>query len=628
MDRFPPGACRRDNLSLGWKYYIKAGVSLAFVGLLQITGMIYYFKLVMDLPPDIFVELRNVVIPLGAILLLIFAVVCIFLITDLLAFINASPEDHSYSDEDLIRIQARIINVSYKLAAVSVGFYIVIVPGLTFLVGVKMLDLSYKLMIYGSLGGFIAGVLNVPLTIYIANIVTAPAIDYTFEFSSTLPRAARRGVSLGVRSKLMIAMLSLIMTTLVYTVIISYTQAKMIIGSGKAIEAELIRRGGHVDTSLKTEDGHNVQSMSHYESRMGGMWIFYVAVLLVCAALALFITSLAANEISRPVRQMAERIQVLIEGDYDQEVTMVGNDELAYLAEVYNLMLAKIKEQVSSVQAMSRRIERAVQQVNETSKAILAVSEEQSRGSSDQAAAMHQTSAISAQIVSTAKQIGSRAGQMDEAAATTLLACGEGQDKLISAVKGYDNFRDQVLELSDFLNELNQHYLEMFKIVDTIDYIAEQTELLALNASLEAAGAGEAGSRFGVVASATKRLSTSASESTSEIRSLISDLQKSTSQAAEMSNQGAGIADQGKIMIDEVSRALEDISEKARSTSASVSEITQSTTQQTKASEQMEESVNDVYQVAQNMLDGAKEIESSIAELSKLAEELQQMVES
>ncbi len=615
------------GLKLGWKYYIKASISLALVGMLQVTGMVYYFKLVLDLPPEVFIDLRNIIIPSGTILVLIFAVVCVFLISDLFTFINTPPQAHSYSDQDLEKIQAKIINISYKLAVISAAFYIICVPGLTFLFGYKVLNLSYELMVYGSLGGVIAGLLNVPLTIYIANIVTLPAIEYSLLFSSALPRAARRGINLGVGRKLIIAMFSLIMPVLLYTIVISYSQTRMILGSGKAIEAELINRGGHVDVTKKTEDGRQVYSMSHYESRMGGLLIFYIIVFLVCGMLALLISSLAAAEISRPVRQMVERIQTLIRGDFDQEVVMVGNDELAYLAEVYNIMLAKMRQQVSSVQTMSRRIEKAVQQVNATSKAILAISGEQSSGASDQAAAIHQSSAISEEILSTAKQIGIRAGEMDEAAGVTLSACGEGQNKLTSAILGYENFRGQVLELSSFLNRLNEHYMEMFKIVDTIESIGEQTELLALNALLEAAGAGEAGSRFGVVAAATKRLAVSVSDSTSEIRELILDIQKYTSQAAEMSNQGAAIADQGKSLIDEISVALEDISEKASSTSISASEITQSISQQTKASEQMAQSVNDVYEVSQKVHNGAKKIESSIEELSKLAEELQQMVE-
>ncbi len=615
-------------MNLGWKYYLKTGLALLFVGLLQITGMVYYFKLVMDLPPAVFAELRNTIIPLGTIMVLIFAAVIVLLITDLFTFINTSPEDHSYTDADLMRIQRKIINLSYMLAGISAVFYIIGVPGLTFLLGIKVLNLSYELMVYGSIGGVIAGLLNVPLAIYITNIIIAPALERTFQYSSTLPRAARMGIRLGVRSKIIIAMLSLIMTSLLYTIVISYTQTRKVIASGKAIEAALIEMGGRVDTTTKTERGHNVYPMSHYESRMGGMWKFYLAVLLVCFLLALFIATLAANEISRPVRNMVDRTQAMIKGDLDQEVLMVGNDELAYLAEVYNTMLAKIKEQVNSVQMMSRRIEQAVQLVNQTSKSILAVSEDQSRGASDQAAAMQQTSAISEQIVSTTKQIGVRAGHMDEAAASTLAACGQGLEKLTSAVKGYDSFRDKMIELSQFLTRLNQNYQEMTKVVDAIDYIAEQTELLALNASLEAAGAGEAGRRFGIVAGATKRLSSQAAESTAEIRALIQDIQDYNRQAVQMSSQGAGMADQGRGLIDEVSSAFTDISEKAKSTSTSTGEITSSTAQQTKASEQMAASVSEVHKVAEKMLDGAKEIEISILELSKLAEGLQEMVES
>ncbi len=610
------------------KYILRASLATALVGAIQILGLVYFIKLVLDPSPDEFQGLVNYAIPLVIVLLLIFGAAIIRPIGSIAGFLRASPEEHSFSDEDLVLMQQRCINLGYNIAFISFLFYLVFAPLAAIWFGSKVAGWGAPQYLMASTAGLIAGLLNMPIALLITNIVVRPVIERTFEFSASIPRAGRMGFKLGVQAKLTLAMFFLIMTSLLYTAIIGYSQTRLVLESGKAIEAKLIEQGGAIEEGVENDAGYVIHSMSYYESRMGNMRLFYGLVVAACAVLGLLISSLAASEISRPVRELVQRTQNIIDGNMDQELHLVGNDEMAYLGQVFNSMIHKVKDQVDSMSSVGDRIAQMINLLDQTSRSILGVASEQSSGATEQASAMHETSAISSQIVATAKQIAERASQMDNMAGSTIKACGEGRDRLTDAVKGFEDISRQMTDIFEFLQRLSERYQDMFKVVEIIEDISEQTELLAFNASLEAAGAGEAGRRFEVVASSTRSLAARTSEATSDIRELISTIQKSTAQATLMAGEGENITEGGRELIDQVTGALEEISDKATDTSTSVQEITLSTRQQTSASEQMAQSINEVNQVAGKVLEGAKEIEIVITQLAQLTEELRQMTSS
>ncbi len=613
-------------MELGLKYYLKAVAATGVIAALQVVVLISFFKLTLDPPADVLRQLAEFIVPLVVVLLIVFGLIGARMLMYFTAFLRASPDDHSYSDPDLAEIQRRLVNVSYQIAGVAFLFYALAAPAGSWYLTTMIPGWGPRHVAIGLIGGLIAGMLNVPLTVYATNFITGPIILRAFEFSETLPRASRAGMNLGVRRKLILAMFFILITSLLYTAAVSYSRTSMVLASAKEIEAAMVAAGGVVETTDR--DGFQIRSMSYYESQMGDMGAFYAVVILVSAALGLIVVSLAAMEINRPVQELVARTQRLIDGDLDQEVMLVGNDELAYLAEVYNAMVGVIKQETRSVDAMAGSMARAVEQLGQTANLILSVSAEQSSGSTEQASAMHQSSATSEEIVAVAKQIAERAGHMDEAAKATLGSCQSGQEKLSRAVDGYDNVRAQIVELSIFMQRLNDRYREMFGVVEMIEGVSEQIELLALNASLEAAGAGEAGQRFTVVALATRRLATQVAEAISDIRSLITDVEKGTGEATLMAGMGEAMVDEGRALIDEVAVALDDVADKASETSAEVSEINLSTKQQTTASEQMAQSIAEVTDVANRMLEGAEEIESTITQLTKLTDELRKMVDA
>jgi methyl-accepting chemotaxis protein len=323
---------------------------------------------------------------------------------------------------------------------------------------------------------------------------------------------------------------------------------------------------------------------------------------------------------------MALHARRIAEGQMEAEVQLVSTDEFAVLAQTFNQMAFRIKSHWGEVQRLADNLHQAVRQLDSTSNVILSVSTEQSSGATEQASAVAEASAIAQEIVSTAKQIAERAGRVDEVSAGTLEACKGGKQQLQAAVAGFENIREQMTSITTAMERLEDRFREMDKITAIIEDVAEQTELLALNAALEAAGAGEQGRRFGVVAQATRRLANRATEATVEIRELLGSLRDATLKALQMVERGQTTVETGRTLIDGVAQSIEQISAQAQDTSTAVREISISTQQQTSASEQMAHAIGEVNEVAKQVAEGAKEIERTFGDLTKFTESLRRLI--
>jgi methyl-accepting chemotaxis protein len=186
---------------------------------------------------------------------------------------------------------------------------------------------------------------------------------------------------------------------------------------------------------------------------------------------------------------------------------------------------------------------------------------------------------------------------------------------------------EQVAAILAAMRELEDRFQAIYKMVAMTGEIAEQTELLALNAALEAAGAGLAGQRFMVVADATKRLANRAAEASREIRELVQTIQQATMKTIRIAEGGQDKVAAGGGVMAEAMEAIRSISALADSTSRAVGEITLSTRQQTTGAEQLAGSVAEVHEVARKVEAGAKEIQAAITELQSFAETLRATVE-
>jgi methyl-accepting chemotaxis protein len=352
-------------------------------------------------------------------------------------------------------------------------------------------------------------------------------------------------------------------------------------------------------------------------------------------ALMLVISSatilLVVSRAIRPLLKLTEAARKISAGNLDETVPVESNDEIGALAEAFNVMTTVIvrdlKEEIGRSGRLIVSVKGAVIQLSGAANQMMAISAQQASGATQQASAVQEVTTTSEEIAITAKMITANARLVEAVAGDTTSHCSSGGGDVANAIEGMVLVRSQVQSIAKSMLHLGDNSQKIGGIVEIIDEISDQTNLLALNAAIEAAGAGEAGKRFAIVAQEVKRLADRTVEATRQIKGLIGEIQRSTNNTIMVTEEGTKAVDSASGLVDKVQFSFSGILGSVQETSRTAREITLSTQQQTSACEQMAETMSEVRDVAQQVALSANETERAIAEILELAERLRDMTE-
>ena len=310
---------------------------------------------------------------------------------------------------------------------------------------------------------------------------------------------------------------------------------------------------------------------------------------------------------------------------------MESSDEVGQLAGAFNNMtqviVKNLQGEIDKSNRMVMSVKEAIQQLSTSANELMAISAQQAAGSTEQATAVQQATTTSEEIAATAKQVSENAGRVESLADNAAASSSEGQQAVSTAVEGMSQLKDQVQSIAEAMLELGDNSQKIGGIIDIIDEISDQTNLLSLNAAIEAAGAGEAGKRFSIVANEVRRLADRTADATNQVKVLIVQIQQATNSTIMLTEEGSKGVDAASSLVANISEALEKITAAVAETTGAASEIKLMTQQQTTASEQMTETIVEVRDVAVQVAVSSQETTQAITELTSLAERLQDLVE-
>ncbi len=356
--------------------------------------------------------------------------------------------------------------------------------------------------------------------------------------------------------------------------------------------------------------------------------IFSMLLLLLISSITIYIV---VRRYTRPLLRLTEVAQRIADGNLDEEVPVESRDEIGKLAAAFNKMttviVKNLKDEIKKSNRLMASIKDAIVHLSSAANEMMAISVQQSSGSSEQAAAVQQVTTTSEEIAITAKQITANAVSVEKIAEATSQSCTSGTGDVSNAINGMTLLRMQVQSIAGSMLKLGDNSQKIGGIVEIIDEISDQTNLLALNAAIEAAGAGEAGKRFAIVAQEVRRLAERTVEATRQIKGLIEEIQKATNSTIMVTEEGTKAVDSASQLVDKVQLSFDSIIGLVEQTACSAKEITFSTQQQTSACEQMAETMTEVRDVAQQVAGSAKETERAISEIIALTEKLQDLSE-
>jgi len=356
---------------------------------------------------------------------------------------------------------------------------------------------------------------------------------------------------------------------------------------------------------------------------IGGMLL-----MLLVASLTIY---LVVKLFTRPLLRLTESARRIAEGNLDEEVRVESNDEIGTLADALNTMttviVRNLKGEIEKSSRLIASIKEAINQLSSSASEMMAISAQQSSGATEQASAVQEVTTTSEEIAITAKHVMDNARSVESMADETTRNCVGGSGDVANAIQGMERVRSQVQSIAESMLQLGENSQKIGGIVEIIDEISDQTNLLALNAAIEAAGAGEAGKRFAIVAQEVKRLAERTVEATRQIKGLIEEIQKATTSTIMVTEEGTKAVDKASMLVDKVQASFTSILGMVEETSRMAKEITLSTQQQTSACEQMAETMGEVRDVAQQVAGSARETEKAVGEIMELTENLKGLME-
>jgi len=344
-----------------------------------------------------------------------------------------------------------------------------------------------------------------------------------------------------------------------------------------------------------------------------------IAALLIGVVMALVMGTLIARSINQGVAALVKASARLADGDLTVHVPVKGKDELCRVGSSFNQMASQFSHLISEVNASS-------DQVNQTADGLSAAASQVAQGSrlqSEQAAAaansVEQLNAAFKEIAATSVDIVSAANNARELS-------NRGNQVVGSVVQGIEKVAKTVSESAASISDLGQRSTQIGQILSVIKDIADQTNLLALNAAIEAARAGEQGRGFAVVADEVRKLAERTTSATAEISTMVGAIQNDTQQAVATMRQSSDDVRDGVALANEAGNALKDINHSVEQVVGMIGHIADSTRTQSEASESLTATVEEIARMAEENRHAIEQAVSASREMTNRSKGLQGII--
>ncbi len=278
--------------------------------------------------------------------------------------------------------------------------------------------------------------------------------------------------------------------------------------------------------------------------------------------------------------------------------------------------------------SLGRQVGTAVQQVQSSSAELQASANQQATAAKEQSTAMNEISTTISELLATSRQIAESAQRVAGIASQTATSARSGDGIVDKATQSIDGIRRQVDQIVSHMLELGKKSQEIGAVLDLVSELAEQTNILAINATIEAVGAGEAGKRFAVVADEIRKLADRVGGSTKQIRLLIEDVRGAVNTTVMATETGSKAVDAGSRQFVDVAAAFRQIGGLVTTTTEAAREIELSTKQQTTAVEQVTLAIASVAQATRETEASSGQTLLTASQLANLSKELLQLVQS
>ncbi|HHY32338.1 MAG TPA: methyl-accepting chemotaxis protein [Firmicutes bacterium] len=412
------------------------------------------------------------------------------------------------------------------------------------------------------------------------------------------------------------------------------------------------RLAASVDQIIAIIDRQATGVVSETEATATAATRSIIVTIAVSSILSLLLGLLLAKTIADPVQKLVRVANKAAQGDLSEELQAHSTDEIGILTRAFAAMLGSLRSLIGEVTASAQAVAatseelsasaeesaKAVQQISDTVQQVAAGTQDQSSRTSDVATSVGQ---VDQAIIQVAKGAESQVKSVHEASTVVsdmkkslsetmqaLETVGESSQRSAeSAARGGESVRNVIASMeriasttrtvAERIGELDKHSQEIGRILEVIDDIAEQTNLLALNAAIEAARAGEHGRGFAVVADEVRKLAERSSSETKAIAELVGRVRQATEKAVSAIDSGLKEVEAGSALSEEAGKALAQISSNAEEGGSLIARLIESARALAEASSRVEKAIDDIVSVAEENTAATEEMAASAEEVKK-----------
>lgn len=414
------------------------------------------------------------------------------------------------------------------------------------------------------------------------------------------------------------------------------------------------------------QDGETI-GMIYVESNLNELtdrlyWFLQIGafVMLASSLIGLLIAYYFQRTISRPIQQLATDAEAVSEGKLDLTISYESKDEIGQLTRTFGSLVEYLRSLADAATAIAQRnltikvqprseedvlgnafrsmvfnligmitkLQDSAVQLASAASEITSSAEQMARGAKDQADQVAQVSSAVEQMTATIVESAKHANQANDASRQASETAGTGGEVVNETVSGMQRIADVVRSSSESIGKLATSADEIGKIINVIDDIADQTNLLALNAAIEAARAGEQGRGFAVVADEVRKLAERTGTATSEITTMIKGIQTETAEAVGSMESGIKEVDAGRELADQAGNSLSEIVSMSQQVMTMIQQIATASDEQSSAAEEISRTIDTVNTITKETANGVEQSASAAEELNKQAESLKELVNS
>jgi twitching motility protein PilJ len=361
------------------------------------------------------------------------------------------------------------------------------------------------------------------------------------------------------------------------------------------------------------------------------LWSGSLALVIILASIALMVRSFLAAERRRAVEagmqnqknQMAimrllDEMSSLADGDLTVRAT-VTDDMTGAIADSVNFAVEQLRELVTGINITAQTVSASAQETMDTTGKLAAAS-------SQQAEQVRETTETINQMSGSLAGMAQRSNESSEVAQRSVAIAHSGSQMVQQTIRGMDTIRDQIQETSKRIKRLGESSQEIGDIVELINGIAEQTNILALNAAIQSASAGGAGRGFAVVADEVQRLAERATNATRRIEMLVQNIQADTSEAVVSMESTTSEVVAGAEKAEDAGEALKRIESVSKDLSTLIEEISQESQEQSETATRVAGQMNSIRDVSILTSEGTNQTAQSMGRLADLVEKLRESV--